>query len=680
MSERAFTGRVIVSSEGDRAALWRTHRVFNERLRWVLRRVHRMRRGKPDPRYAEIFKAISTSQRATAILEAVTSLDWSGNKNDRWCELARELRDEGRLLFDRKADLPRLSKEFRRKLFEGAFQMIHGHEELVARWKNEHDEWKKARATWERENPEYMQLRPALEAFEGEHGQASKRRQRWHKWLAFLKSRPDLAAWRGGPAVVHKMGAAAKERVRRAPRNKRNKIEAEEFFRVNPELKALDEKHGYYQRQFVRPWAKRRNADGFKHRPTFTEPSAERHPFWFQFKKNQTYKDLDLKAGSIRLQLLASDAAGPGWRWHAFNFRPDRRLRLIRKSEDAEQTGKGKNRFTCVFSDPALGIDRAAEIRGAKLIFRPARPDGDVYLSFTVDVPDLPGGLSITQKACDKYGPQWVRKEATKRLAGKDLVTCAVDLGIRQVAAATVRRGGQIVRARIIREGARPGGGPRLPAIQDHKRSLAAGRRKRGKPVRGEESFIQLQTHINKMGEDRFKKGARRIVNFAYENQCDLIIMEKLAGLIPDAERQRGINRALVNWNRGHLAKWVKQLAADAGIRVVEVHPYMTSQLCSRCGAMGARFSCQNGDPVFDAGGKIFACPECGYSANADHNASINLHRKFYGELAQVEKLRNGVYRVSKPGQSPGQLDLAAVKSRLRLSAAAICRGDPTPF
>jgi IS605 OrfB family transposase len=248
-----------------------------------------------------------------------------------------------------------------------------------------------------------------------------------------------------------------------------------------------------------------------------------------------------------------------------------------------------------------LGIDRPAEIRGAKLIFRPRRPDGDIYLSFTCEAPDLPCRLKIKQESFDKYGPKWLSDKARKELEGADPVTCAVDLGIRQLAAGTVRRDGKIVRARIIREDDRPDGGPLLPAIAAHKRKLAANRRKRGKPVRGEESFVELQKHVTYMGQDRFKKGARRIVIFAYKNGCDLIIMEKLAGLIPDAEKERGINRAIMNWNRGHLVQWVKHLAADAGIRVVEVNPHWTSQLCSRCGSMGARFSADHGQPVFEA-------------------------------------------------------------------------------
>jgi hypothetical protein len=27
---------------------------------------------------------------------------------------------------------------------------------------------------------------------------------------------------------------------------------------------------------------------------------------------------------------------------------------------------------------------------------------------------------------------------------------------------------------------------------------------------------------------------------------------------------------------------------------------------------------------------KLFACPACGYTANSDHNASVNLHRRFF--------------------------------------------------
>ena len=687
MSTKAFTARLTVPTDEDQAALWRTHRVFNERLRWVLRQMHRMKRGDSDPRHAEIFRAITSNQHATACLEAVTSATAKPGKAVEWAELARQLLAEGKLLFDRKRELPGLSSRFWRKLVEAAFQAMSGHEELKKDWEAGHAQWLEDRAAWEAENSDYMKLRPLLEAFEKEHGQVAKRRERWHKWLAFLRSRPELAAWHGGPAEVNEVSEEGKTRVKRAQRKKRNRIESEEFFKANPALGELDRLHGYYQREFVRPWAKRRNPDGFRHPPTFTEPSAETHPFWFQFQKGRTCKDLDLKACRIRLKVLASDGPEPGETWHTFTFRPDPRLRMICKAEKPVSIGKDK--YTYVFSDPALGVARQAEIRGAKLILRPASPDGAAYLSFTCDVPDMPGrpGITLTQKSCDKYSPTWVAKKLVEELGGQQPVTCAVDLGMRHLGAATVRRDGKIVRARILREDDMPGRGPLLPAIAAHKRALRKGRRMRGKPVAGEESFIDLQQHTDKMGQDRFKKGARRIVDFARQNGCDLIILEKLAGMIPDAERERGLNRAIVNWNRGNLAKWVKLLANDAGLRVVEVLPHWTSQLCSHCGSLGTRFSAgrdettgKPGEVIFGLVEKTFACPECGYMANADHNASVNLHRKFYGELSEVKRVGDRVYRVTKPGAQPVEIRLAEVERRVLPRVADMCRGTATPF
>jgi len=49
------------------------------------------------------------------------------------------------------------------------------------------------------------------------------------------------------------------------------------------------------------------------------------------------------------------------------------------------------------------------------------------------------------------------------------------------------------------------------------------------------------------------------------------------------------------------------------GINVVKVNPYHTSQICSKCGQIGSRSK------------GFFVCSHCGYSLNADLNASFNL-------------------------------------------------------
>src|SRR5215467_10725671 len=51
---------------------------------------------------------------------------------------------------------------------------------------------------------------------------------------------------------------------------------------------------------------------------------------------------------------------------------------------------------------------------------------------------------------------------------------------------------------------------------------------------------------------------------------------------------------------------------------------------CSRCGARGESFSLLAGKQVKWKGGKLFWCPVCHYSANADHNGSANLHHSFF--------------------------------------------------
>jgi transposase len=115
--------------------------------------------------------------------------------------------------------------------------------------------------------------------------------------------------------------------------------------------------------------------------------------------------------------------------------------------------------------------------------------------------------------------------------------------------------------------------------------------------------------------------------------RADVLVIESLGGLLPDAERERGINRALIEFNRGHLVDRIREMAQDVGLRVLTVSPVGTSQVCSRCGALGRRYSIRRSpdtrlpDIHFGPVEKLFAC-RCGYHSNSDHNASVNLHRR----------------------------------------------------
>ena len=709
MSVRMFQARI----ECDRQTLdrlWLTHRVFNERLPAIMSVLFNMRRGESGrnpqerrlyQRMARFFLAMD-SKNAEYLLHSVSIKGWTPNtalkmrakvrdahgaevpvSGDSWAPAAAALSAKGRLLYEKAQVLGDLPATLRQMVCREAVAVISGHDELVARWEKAHADWLKDKARWEAdaEHQQYLALRPRFEAFEAEAGgKAVKRRGRWHKYLSWLRANPDLAAWRGKAAPgVQDLSPQARRRVQRAGLKRRASVEGEQFWKANPELSALDRLHGYYERAFVRRRKTKKNPDGFDHRPTFTLPHAARHPRWFVFNAPQTspsgYADLAFpeksgEPGAIRLCLLTGDKAADGeypHEWVPVRFLADPRLSAFRPVKRQRVIGRGKHKGEVAeaksayeYFDRHLGKTRQARFSGVKLIFR-LHPDGDpkaAYLYFACELKDEP--LSEKAKAIQWTETGEVTRKGKKRKSKRlpdGLVSAAVDLGIRNLGFATLARKAdgavQVLRSRNLWTG------PDLHHISRHKRRLRALRRERGRPVAGESSHVRLQDHIDDMGEDRFKRAARAIVNFALNAdgarngrgqaypRADVLILESMEGLIPDAEKERGINRALVAWNRGHLVERIRDMALDAGLKVFEVSPFGTSQVCSRCGALGRRYSlireAETGEQAVRFGfvEKLFACPACGYRANADHNASVNLHRRFVLDDAAVKAFQD---------------------------------------
>jgi transposase len=600
-----------------------------------------------------------------------------------WAWKAEERSKNGQLLYDKQKLMGDLPDTLRQMLARETVAIISGHDELTKLWKQRHDEWLKQKVKWESEpeHKKYLELRYKFEQFEIEMGgPATKRRERWHKYLDWLQLHPELAGWRGGEAKIHELNEAAKKRIEKARPANRAKRRAEEFWKANPELNALDKLHGYYEREFMRRRKTKRNPDGFDHRPTFTLPHPLRHPRWFVFNAPQTspqgYRNLALPKtefamGEIQLLLLTGEKSGNEYPrdWVTIRFKADPRLADFKPCVVQKTATKGKikgearDKDAYRFTDRQLQAERNAQISGVKLMFR-YRPDGTVksaYLVFTCNVDDERWTQNARDLKWTETGELSKKGSKKKKVVLPDgLVACAVDLGIRnlgfgtiaqyQNGTTTILRSRNIWTAQEEKTGSHPGrwsAGPDLAHLAQHKKKIRALRQLRGKPVPGESSHMELQNHITHMAEDRFKKGARAIINFALNTaqeksgkedriypRADILILENLASLLPDAESERGINRALINFNRGQLVDRIKQMAVDYGLRVYEISPVGTSQVCSKCGKLGRRYSLKYDrenkckDISFGPVEKLFACV-CGHHGNADHNASVNLHRKF---------------------------------------------------
>ena len=82
--------------------------------------------------------------------------------------------------------------------------------------------------------------------------------------------------------------------------------------------------------------------------------------------------------------------------------------------------------------------------------------------------------------------------------------------------------------------------------------------------------------------------------------------------------------RRLHSWSFAQLHTFLAYKAQERGIQVVKVDPRHTSQQCSRCGHQHRSNRRSQ---------SLFLCRACGYSLNADLNASINIKQKYLASL-----------------------------------------------
>jgi putative transposase len=88
-----------------------------------------------------------------------------------------------------------------------------------------------------------------------------------------------------------------------------------------------------------------------------------------------------------------------------------------------------------------------------------------------------------------------------------------------------------------------------------------------------------------------------------------------------------GNKRRLHSWSFAQLYAFIAYKAEAHGMTVVKVDPRHTSQQCSRCGYQHRSNRRSQ---------SLFKCRHCGYSLNADLNASINIRDKHLASLASV--------------------------------------------
>ncbi|MCX6652059.1 MAG: transposase [Methanomassiliicoccales archaeon] len=150
---------------------------------------------------------------------------------------------------------------------------------------------------------------------------------------------------------------------------------------------------------------------------------------------------------------------------------------------------------------------------------------------------------------------------------------------------------------------------------------------KHWKNVKGKYQHLkaELQSKGTRSAKRKLKKTSGRERRFVRDlNHCvakemvskpyDVLVFEDLTA-IRDIKKNKKFNRKLGNWSFAQLLRFVEYKAEALGKKVMVINPYHTSQSCSKCG----RVSRSNRKK------RQFKCVECGFSIDADLNASRNI-------------------------------------------------------
>jgi len=256
------------------------------------------------------------------------------------------------------------------------------------------------------------------------------------------------------------------------------------------------------------------------------------------------------------------------------------------------------------------------------------------YLWFPLSVPPqwrdrlqhVKGDARLFRRGADWYVMLPLKVPSTPAARGGDGATTiiGVDLGIVRLAVAKTPDRVKVWNGKPIR----------------HRREHFASLRRRYQRHRRTDRVRVTRGKESRWMRDVNHKLSRELVNLAACYPNPIIALESLDGIRDRVRGSRRFNRMVASWAFRQLRDFVAYKAEKAGVRVVYANPKCTSRTCPRCGHGTRSNRPTQGD---------FRCVACGYRANADVVAAINIA----GVAASL--LRHGPPDTARPGEGqPG--------------------------
>lgn len=142
----------------------------------------------------------------------------------------------------------------------------------------------------------------------------------------------------------------------------------------------------------------------------------------------------------------------------------------------------------------------------------------------------------------------------------------------------------------------------------------------------GSEMTDIYKSIVNKKKNSKnYKKGLKERDNLikTYVAQIELhdvrrVMIEDLCNVKYKSEFHNTVNDLLARWTYRPLLERIIMTCEAKGITVVKVSPQFTSQTCCKCGSVHKESRDRDN----------FKCVDCGYTADADYNAAVNIRDK----------------------------------------------------
>ncbi len=117
------------------------------------------------------------------------------------------------------------------------------------------------------------------------------------------------------------------------------------------------------------------------------------------------------------------------------------------------------------------------------------------------------------------------------------------------------------------------------------------------------------------------------------------LVIEDLRNYKP-SRGKRSWSRRLSEWLRGRIAFLLEYKCEETGLVLQKVCPWGTSSHCPRCTNKGRKVKGPN-NLVEDDRGRWFQCSHCGFTADRDYIAVVNIYRASFIDYKQIKSLKD---------------------------------------